>query len=296
MDLSRGIQKAIQYVEDNMLSDLDVKDIAKKAYVSPFYFQRLFLLLSGMTLGTYIRNRRLSLAAVELQSSDSKIIEIAMKYGYDTPESFSRAFERFHSILPSAARMKGAKVNMLFPLSISLSLNGGSVLMYCIEEMKEFRLIGKAVRHGEGYDAPSQLWHQCHADGTTRALTGLSTSPGRELIGLSDGSSFDGETQLYYVATFYDKDTIPEGYAVKDLPARTWIKFMCRELTERHPEADIWKRIYAEFFPASDYIPDEYQMVVSPVGDGSYPEQMGEIWIEVKKNHFAEQEAESCLP
>jgi len=234
-------------------------------------------------LGTYIRNRRLSLAAVELQASDSKIIEIAMKYGYDTPEGFARAFERFHSILPSAAKVKGAKINSLSPLSIKVTLEGGSVLTYCIEEIKGFRLLGKAVRHGEGYEAHAQLWKQCYADGTAQALAKYSTSPGRELIGLSDGSSFDGETQLYYVAAIYDKDTIPEGYIVKDIPARTWIKFMCRDFTEKHAEADIWQRIYSGYFPASDYIPDEYQMVVHPVGDDNYPGVMSEVWVDVRK-------------
>jgi len=291
MDMIKGIQRAIQYIEDNILSDLDVNDIAKEAYISSFYFQKLFLMLSGMTLGTYIRNRRLSLAAVEIQSGDSKIIEIAMKYGYDTPEGFARAFERFHSVLPSAAKAKGAKVNSLSPLSIKVSLEGGSVLTYCIEEMKSFRLLGKTIRHGEGYEAPADLWHRCHADGTTKELTKYSTSPGRELIGLTDGSSFDGKTQLYYVATIYDKDAIPEGYVVKDIPARTWIKFMCRDLTERHAEAEIWQRIYSGYFPTSDYVPNEYQMVVNPAGDGNYPEVMGEVWVDVRRQDNVQHES-----
>jgi len=281
MDLTKGIQKAIQYIEENILNDLDVKKIAGMAYVSPFHFQRLFLLLSGITLGEYIRNRRLTLAAADLQSGGHKIIDLAAKYGYDTPESFSRAFVRFHGILPSAAKAKGAVFKSFSPLSIKVSLKGGSVLTYYIEEMKGFRLIGKSVRHGEGYEAVAGLWQRCYADGTIQALSAYSTSPGKELIGLTDGSSFDGETQLYYVATICDKRTVPEGYAVKDIPARTWIKFICRDLTERHADAEIWQRIYSEYFPASDYVPDEYQMVVYPVGDGDYPETLGEVWVDL---------------
>lgn len=283
MDLTKSMQKAIQYIEDNILNDLDVKVIAEKAYVSSFHFQRLFLLLSGMTLGEYIRNRKLSLAAVDLQSNGYKIIELAMKYGYDTPESFSRAFVRFHGILPSAAKAKGVKFKSLSPLSIKVSLIGGSVLTYCIEEMKGFRLIGKAVRHGEGYQAPSQLWQQCNEDGTIQALAEYSTSPAKELIGLTDGSSFDGETGMYYVATIYDEGAIPKGYVVKEIPPRTWIKFMCRDLTERHADAEIWQRIYTEYFPTSDYIPDEYQMVVYPARNGSYPDELGEVWVDVRR-------------
>jgi len=282
MDL-KGIQRAIQYIEENILSDLDVNEIAEKAYVSPFHFQRLFNLLSGLPLGEYIRNRRLSLAAVDLQSGGGKIIDLAMKYGYDTPESFSRAFVRFHGILPSAAKTKGAKFKSFSPLSIKVSLKGGSVLTYCIEEMKGFKLIGKSIRHGEGYSAAAGLWQQCHADGTVQALTEFSTSPGKELIGLVDGSSFNGETQLYYVAAIYDKDTIPDGYVVKNIPARTWIKFICPDLTERHSDAEIWQRIYSEYFPASDYVPYEYQMVVYPAGSGDYPEALGEVWVDVRR-------------
>jgi AraC family transcriptional regulator len=285
MELTKGMQKAIQYIEDNLLRDLDVNVIAGNAYMSPFHFQRLFFVLSGMTLGEYIRSRRLSLAAVDLQSRDVKIIDLAMKYGYDTPESFSRAFVRFHGLLPSAAKAKGVKFKSFSPLSIKVSLKGGSVLTYSIEEMEGFKLIGKAIRHGgwsrDGYEVSTQLWQQCHADGTIQELTEYSTSPRKELIGLADGTSFDGETQLYYVATIYDQGMIPEGYIVKELPPRTWIKFICGDLIERNADAEIWQRIYSEYFPISDYVPNEYQMVVYPIGDDCYPDAMGEVWVEV---------------
>ncbi len=290
MDMTRGIQRAIYYVDDNILVDLDLEEVARKAYVSPYHFQRIFLLLSGMTLGTYIRNRRLSLAAAELQSGSIKIIDLAMKYGYDAPESFSRAFERFHGILPSAARAKGAKVNAMSPLSIKVSLTGGSVLTYSIEEMKGFRLIVKSVRQVEDYDAPAQLWRQCSMDGTIEALIDYSTSPNKEIIGLTDGSTYDGTSQMYYVGTIYDEGEIPEGFEIKEIPARTWIKFLSRDMTERHAEAEIWRRIYSEYFPASEYSPNEYQMVVYLVGTDDYAQEMGEIWVEVRKQMFVADE------
>lgn len=96
-----GIQNAIDYVENNLLTDLSIQDIAKTSLASAFQFQRAFHILSGFTIGEYIRNRRLTLAAGDLQNGDEKILEIALKYGYETPESFSRAFERFHGVLPS---------------------------------------------------------------------------------------------------------------------------------------------------------------------------------------------------
>lgn len=283
MDLAKGMQRAIQYIEDNMFSELDTDEIARKAYVSPFHFQRLFSLLSGMTLGTYIRNRRLSLAAIELQTSDIKVIDIALKCRYDSPESFSRAFERFHSVLPSAARVKGTKVNSLSPLSIKVSLEGGSTLTYYVEEMDSFRVVGKSIRHGDGYEAPAEMWRKCNADGTVKMLGELSTSPNKEIIGLSDGSSYDGETQEYCIGTFYEKDKVPEGFIAKEIPARTWVKFMCKELTDRDNEAEIWRRIYQGYFPTSNYTPNEYQMVIYPAGTGNYEQELGEIWVEVKE-------------
>ncbi len=140
MDWITGIQQAINYIEDNLLNELDLEEIAKRAYVSPFHFQRIFHILSGFTLGEYIRSRRLSLAAADLQANGGKIIDIAVKYGYNTSESFSRAFERFHGVLPSAA--KHAVLKSFSRLSIKVLLEGGNVMDYRIEDKKN-RLVGR---------------------------------------------------------------------------------------------------------------------------------------------------------
>ena len=98
MDWITGLQRALDYVEENITEQLDYEEVAKKAYSSSFHFQRVFSAICGFTLGDYIRFRRLSLAGSELASTDRKVIDVALKYGYDTPESFSRAFTRFHGI------------------------------------------------------------------------------------------------------------------------------------------------------------------------------------------------------
>ena len=108
--LIEGIQNAITYMEENLTEDVSVKKIAEKAYVSEFHFQRVFSALCGFSVGEYIRNRRLALAAQELAASDVKVIDVAVKYGYDSPDSFARAFTKFHGITPSAAKEKGAKL------------------------------------------------------------------------------------------------------------------------------------------------------------------------------------------
>lgn len=112
----QGIQRAIDYVEANITEEINFEEAAKQAYSSPFHFQRVFTILCGMSLGDYIRMRRLSLAGEELSRGNAKIIDIALKYGYDSPESFSRAFTRFHGIAPSEAK-HGGKVRIFTPLS-----------------------------------------------------------------------------------------------------------------------------------------------------------------------------------
>ena len=116
MDWIQGIQRAIDYVEENITKDIDFEEADKRAYSSPFHFQRIFSILCGLSLGDYIRMRRLSLAGEEPSRGSAKIIDIALKYGYDTPESFSRAFTRFHGIAPERGKAQRQCQNIYSPL------------------------------------------------------------------------------------------------------------------------------------------------------------------------------------
>lgn len=129
MDWITNIQKAIDYMEDNITENLNYEIIAGQAHVSSFYFQRVFAILCNCTVGEYIRNRRLTLAGSELVSTNAKIIEIALKYGYETPESFTRAFTRFHEVTPSAARNDAALLKSFPRLSLKSILEGENVIM-----------------------------------------------------------------------------------------------------------------------------------------------------------------------
>lgn len=108
MEWIQSINQAINYVEANICEDFVIEDIAKHIYLSSFHFQRVFRLLTGMTISEYVRNRRLSLAGCEFSQKDVKVIDVAIKYGYDSPESFTKAFTRFHGITPSQAKKEGA--------------------------------------------------------------------------------------------------------------------------------------------------------------------------------------------
>ena len=142
MDWITGIQNAINYIEEHITEELDYEQIARESFSSPFHFQRVFSILCGYTLGEYIRNRRLTLAAIELSSTREKVIDVAYKYGYDTPESFANAFRKFHGITPSQARSGGAILKSFSRLSIKVSLEGGSMMNYRIEEKPQMLLTG----------------------------------------------------------------------------------------------------------------------------------------------------------
>lgn len=138
-----GISEGIKYIEEHLTEELDIAEVAKQAYVSSFYFQKIFHVLCGFTVSEYIRNRRLTLAAQELSSTDALVIDVAMKYGYDSPDSFSRAFTRFHGITPSAARGKGMVLNSVAPLKIKISLEGGTMLEYKVVKKEQFTVMGR---------------------------------------------------------------------------------------------------------------------------------------------------------
>lgn len=142
MDWISGIQKAIDYIEENLTEELDYGEIAKRSFSSEFHFQRVFSLLSGYTLGEYIRNRRLTLAGAALSKGELKVIDAALKYGYENPDSFARAFLKFHGILPSAAREPGAKIRSFARLNIKITLEGGNTMDYRIENKPEMILTG----------------------------------------------------------------------------------------------------------------------------------------------------------
>ncbi|QOR34226.1 helix-turn-helix domain-containing protein [Clostridium sp. 'deep sea'] len=119
-----NIQQAINYIEEHIYEELKPSDIAKQVYMSSYYFQKLFSLLCSCTLGEYIRNRRLTLAKDEILYSDKKIIDIAVRYGYNTAEGFTRAFYRFYGVTPLAARKRKCKLESFAKISVQSLLEG----------------------------------------------------------------------------------------------------------------------------------------------------------------------------
>ena len=137
-----AFQESIDFMEQNLTEELDIEAIAGKAALSSFYYQRIFGALCGMTVSEYIRARRMTLAAQELTRADVKVIDVAVKYGYDSPDSFAKAFQRFHGITPSQAKEPGAPLRSFAPLHIKITLEGGNMLAYRIVEKAPFTIVG----------------------------------------------------------------------------------------------------------------------------------------------------------
>lgn len=146
MDWVNAIEKAIQYIENHLVEDITVKDVARYIHISEFYFQKGFAMLCGFTISEYIRKRRLSLAGNEIAGSDIKIIDIAIKYGYDSPDSFTKAFTRFHGVTPTVARKKHTTLKSFAPLKLTIALEGGYLMDYKIERKKAFKVIANEKR------------------------------------------------------------------------------------------------------------------------------------------------------
>lgn len=291
MEWIKGLNNAINYIENNITQPLDYARIAQEMNISAFYFQKIFSIMCGYTVGEYIRNRRLTLAGNELLATDKNIIDIALKYGYDTPEGFTRAFTRFHGITPSMARNKPVNLKSFTRLSITISLKGGDSMNYRIEKKNEFKIIAKTQRFCKiedisGREDIPQFWTQCHNDGTVRKLEEMRKTDGvlgGNIVGLCMEDSTVVKDFPYSIGAEYDGGNVPDGYTIYNIPESTWVIF---DSTGAMPQAiqDLWHKIFAEFFPTSDYKPSgnlDIELYTSE--DNSRDDYHSEIWVAVEK-------------
>ncbi len=286
MDWSKGIQNAVDYIEAHITEELDYNMIAKQAACSQFYFQRIFCILCSMTLGEYIRGRRLTLAGNELSAKNSRVIDIALKYGYDSPESFTRAFQKFHGITPSQAK-KGGALKSLSRVSVQIILKGGSIMDYKIVKKDSFTVLEKvekqSVDDSSNKNTIPEFWTRARTDGTIDALLAQSEDS-KFIFGVCYGNiPTDSKTFDYAIAAPYGGGIIPEGFRINEIPARDWAVFECSgPLPDSVQNA--WHKICAEFFPNSGYQPT-YEMDIEAYTDINVPadKYYSEIWVPVCK-------------
>lgn len=287
MDYFKTIQEAIQYMEDHLLEDFSYRDVASHVYMSNFHFQRIFSLIADITPGEYVRNRRLSMAGQEMTLSDSKVIDLAYKYGYESPESFSRAFTRFHGVSPSKAKKAGIQLNSFNRLVIKLTTEGGTIVNYKIVERDPFKLIAKVEQFpnesineaGEEINEIPGFWKRSMESDVYDTLKAHASSD--DFFGVCAPISEGSDYFDYGIGTVYDGSSVPEGYQVWDVNPRLWAVFSCIGET---PDCigETWEKIFKEFLPGSDY------QMLEDTDFELYPAQSEahlfcEIWIPVKK-------------
>ena len=282
-----SIQQAISYIEDHLLEDLPIEQIAKEANSSVFHFQRTFSILTDMSLGDYIRRRRLTLAAQELLNTDNKIIDVSYKYGYETPESFTKAFRKQHGITPSEARKNIGKIISYNRLIIQVNLKGVEPMKYKIVEKESFQAVGvKRIyncKNGENTHGIPLFWDDVHADGTNDLLFQLNNGEIEGVLGVCVADEAYQENSLieYWIAVNHVGE-VPENLAAITIPASKWVVF---EVHGPMPDAmqNTWKQIYAEWFPSNPFEPaGTPELEVYTDGNPSSENYYSEIWISIK--------------
>lgn len=283
-----SIQKAINYIETNLLDEhLTIEQIAKSANSSVFHFQRTFSILTDMTISDYIRRRRLTLAAQELMNTDSKIIDIAFKYGYETPEAFSKAFRKQHHVTPSEARKKIGTLQSYNRLVIQINLKGVIPMNYKIVEKDAFQVIGVKrtynCQNGENLQKIPQFWNDVHIDGTDNRLVELNNGEVEGVLGVCVVEEHQKNQRLmdYWIATAHNGE-VPEEFESYEIPASKWVIF---EVHGPMPHAmqNTWKKIYSEWFPSNPYKPTgTAELEVYTNEDASNADYYSEIWIPIQ--------------
>lgn len=298
MDWICGIQNAIDYIEAHLTDEIDYEEVAKQSFSSSYHFQRIFGILCGHTLGEYIRLRRLSLAGSELASGNTKVIDVALKYGYDSPDSFAKAFQKFHGITPSEARTNGQMLKSFSRLSIQISLKGGNTMNYRIEEKGEMTLTGFKRRFagvpGERADQEEEMYVNTRA--LQYILKGLSGDweSNYEVITNIDDTGFDyfiaSQLSEYQRNNLENNDVLGEDFARYFenimIPKCTYVVFeteKCKFPTEI--SLDLRKKIAGEWLPSSGYrLADAPEIVVTHwFGGEKANERYRELWIPVEK-------------
>ncbi len=273
------LNNAINYIEEHLTDRIDYEELGRIACCSSYHFQRMFTYVAGVSLSEYIRRRKMSLAAVDLQSGE-KIIDVAGEYGYDSPTAFNRAFQSIHGVAPSAVKCEGVSVKSFPPIAFKITVKGVEEMNYRIETKDAFRIIG--VSHPldkeieKNFAVVPQMWQDAAINGTMQKLAGMMDAPPMGLLGVS--ACNDTEQWKYYIAVSSTKTSGEfEEYTV---PASTWAIFSGTGINQSIQELE--QRIITEWLPTSGYeyvnAPDIEVYLNPDPQNAQY-----EVWIPVAK-------------
>lgn len=289
------IQLAINYMEEHIHEDINYADVAESIHMSSYNFHRTFSFIAGMTANEYIRNRRLTLAAQELQTTNLSVIDAAYKYGYESPESFSKAFSRFHGSTPKQAKKPGAKLHLFNPLVIKITMEGGSIMDYRMEhrEPQQFlamvRAFSNEIINDDNDHSIPDFWTECYDKNLVDPMKQLRKEGKRDIYGLCSPAK-ENETHFDYgIGVIIDEDTdsagvkklLDNGYTLWESAAADYAVFQCLG-TDGDCISEMWSKFYKEFSPQTGYVQTDdtdYEIYFEKGKAGLFCE----LWIPVKK-------------
>lgn len=274
------LNQSIQYIEEHLTEEIDYEQLGRIACCSAYHYQRMFTYMAGMPLSEYIRRRKMSLAAVDLQGGMEKVIDIAEKYGYRSPTAFNRAFQSIHGIAPSSVKEEGVAVKSFPPITFKITVKGAEEMNYRIETKEDFRIVGvSAPLHREiekNFAIVPQMWQDAVTDGTIQCLAAKMDAPPMGLLGVSVCG--DEEQWKYFIAVSTSKEQ--EDFQEYTVPASTWAIFPGEGTNQSIQELE--QRIVTEWLPTSGYEygsgPDIEVYINPDPQNARY-----EVWIPVRK-------------
>lgn len=289
MDSIIYMNYAMAYIEEHLTEEIDYSEISRIAYCSEYHFKRMFSFLSGISLSEYIRRRRLTFAALDLKDRNLRIIDVAVKYGYGSADSFTRAFYSIHGILPSEARNENIQLKAYPKMTFQFSIKGGCEMNYRIVEKEKFNLIGFKKRVPIIFEGVNPEIAKMSEFLTPDVVKQLKTISNIEPLGIISASTNFSEERMeetgeldHYIGVATSNNEITK-FDVLEIDAGTWAVF---ESIGPFPETlqNVWGRIYSEWFPSSGYEAAKGPEILwneSP--DTANPRYKSEIWIPVKK-------------
>ena len=279
-----NLSNAIEYIESNLDKDISIDAAAQIACCSTYYFQRVFTYVAGISLSEYIRRRRMSQAAFELQKSDKKVLDIALKYGYSSPTAFNRAFQSVHGITPVAAKNMGSVLNAYPPIRFSVKITGGTAMSYRITEKAAMRIVGIRIPlvadMEENQKVVPEFWKKALENNYLPKIIELTNQEPGGILGVT---VYENPQEIFYYIAASTTGAIPQNMFEYEIPASTWVIF---ENDGRFKEdvQNVFKRFYTEWLPFSGYeyagLPD---LEVYPVMPGKPLNGHSEVWIGIKK-------------
>lgn len=278
MELVESLNATLHYIEQHLLDETDSASAARHVGLSRFYLERTFAALTGMSVSEYIRARRLTLAAQELLAGDQKVIDLAFKYGYDTPESFTKAFSRFHGVTPTSARRMSTLLRCQNPLGISIKMEGASIMNYKIEQMDAFPVVGveQTFHMDTSMQEIPKFWAEFDAKGLNKKVI--------PMFGICFDADASGNFPYLIGQTLMPGTAIPEGLITREIPAHLWARFACVGPMP-HAIQNVTKQIYSEWLPTNGtYEVAQYMEIeMYTEGDITSKDYYSEVWIPVKK-------------